>query len=158
MLSMTFSVRANCQSDENILLDRKDPFLAGALSFYNPGLGQIYAGENVKGLVFWITENVFFFSALFIVMDLSVKLKKDFGFEFSISQKPNLSNERIVTSASLGVAFLILHIYNIMDAVNSAKDYNSRQKEKLFMDSQAGLNLQLTEKSDGLFLSYSFKM
>ena len=154
----TTSRGAYCNSEENLVLDRKDPFLAGALSFYNPGLGQFYAGENAKGIVFWLTENAFFFSALFTVMDLSVKLKKDFGFEFSISQKTNLSTERIVTSVSLGLAFIILHIYNIIDAVNSAKEYNARQEEKLFMDNQMGIHVELTDQSDMFFLSYSFKM
>ncbi len=134
-------------------ISKKDPFLAGALSFYNPGLGQYYVGEVEKGTIFWIGENILFWSALLTVMDLSFKFKKDFGFEFKIKQKANLSDERIIASVSLGIAFLALHIYNIIDAVDGAKRYNRRLEQKLF--NQQTFNVGVFGGQDGVTLFFS---
>ncbi len=122
-----------CQEKLSYL--KKDPFLAGALSFYNPGLGQYYVGDTESGMLFWAGENILFFSALLMVTDISFKLKKDFGFEFKIEQKSNLSDGRIATAIGLGVGFLFLHIYNIIHAVNGAKDFNKRLEDRFFSNS-----------------------
>ena len=43
---------ANIQAQNNIVfVSRKDPFIAGALSFLITGLGQVYNGEYTKGLL-----------------------------------------------------------------------------------------------------------
>ncbi len=115
---------------EKLSFLKKDPFLAGALSFYNPGLGQFYVGDTESGMLFWVGENILFFSALLMVTDISFKLKKDFGFEFKIEQKSNLSDGRVATAIGLGIGFLFLHIYNIIHAVDGAKDYNKRLEER----------------------------
>ena len=45
---------ANIQAQNNVVfVSRKDPWIAGALSFLVTGLGQVYNGEPVKGLAFF---------------------------------------------------------------------------------------------------------
>ncbi|GMT49067.1 MAG: hypothetical protein IEMM0008_0606 [bacterium] len=120
---------------EKLSFLKKDPFLAGALSFYNPGLGQFYVGDTESGMLFWVGENILFFSALLMVTDISFKLKKDFGFEFKIKQKSNLSDGKVATAIGLGIGFLFLHIYNIIHAVDAAKDYNRQLEERFLSNS-----------------------
>lgn len=134
---------------DKIKIYKKDPFLAGALSFYNPGLGQYYVGEPLKGTLFWVGENALFWSSLLTVMDLSINLKKDVGFEFKIKRKKNLSDERIYTSIGLGFAFIVLHIYNIIDAVNSAKKYNKSLEDRYF--SQVTFDFRIEKYQDRTF-------
>lgn len=143
-------------SEENLLKYRKDPFLAGALSFYNPGLGQFYSGESEKGMLFWLGENVLFFSSLLIVTDFTFNFKGDFGVEIKIKQKKNLSDERIITSIGLGVAFLVVHFFNIMDAVDSAKNYNKKLENLYLQDQQISFDFQIKDQRNYIFLKTRF--
>ncbi|MHA1225152.1 MAG: DUF6677 family protein [Candidatus Hodarchaeales archaeon] len=43
---------------------KKDPTLAGILSFLIPGLGQIYAGNAIKGILFFIAT----FGGMFLII------------------------------------------------------------------------------------------
>lgn len=137
-----FFIIDNFWAKDDIIFQKKNPFLAGALSFYNPGLGQLYVGDTTKGILFWASENILLFSALFISMDIKLNLKKDFGFEFSIKKKNNLSIERKITSISLGTFFIIIHIINIIDAINSAQNYNKNIEKKYF----SLINVDITYK------------
>jgi len=138
----------NLKAQDEVILSRKDPYLAGTFSFFNPGLGQFYVGETMKGTFFWLGENVLFFSSILTVMDLSFKFKKDFGFEFKLQQKSNLSNERVFVAIGLGVGFIILHIINIFDAVDSAKQYNKKLENKYlsFDNFNFGINISQERK------------
>ncbi|MBU1075870.1 MAG: hypothetical protein KKH98_01165, partial [Spirochaetes bacterium] len=50
---------------------RKDPILAGVLSWYMPGLGQFYAGKYLKGSIFWVVENTLLVSAILTIADIN---------------------------------------------------------------------------------------
>jgi len=43
-------------ADNDYAKSRKDPILAGALSWYVPGLGQMYSGAFLKGAAFFVIE------------------------------------------------------------------------------------------------------
>ncbi len=128
--------------DENASFERKNPFLAGILSWYHPGLGQFYVGETGKGTFFWITENVLLFATILNIADIKFSLKRDIGFEFKIRLKSNPSIGRITATAILGVLFIALHIYNVIDAINSARVYNQKLFASEFEVSDSGVRLE----------------
>ncbi len=104
--------------------DRKDPFLAAAFSWFVPGLGQLYAGEPVRGAGFWVTDKALFFGAVFTIADIDVRFERDLGFSLSMQIKDSPSSGRIWAAAGLGVLYLANRIYNAVDASNEAIRYN----------------------------------
>ena len=113
-------------SDQSFTFERKNPFLAGVFSWFHPGLGQFYAGDTKKATIFWLTENVLLFSVILNIADIKISGKRDFGFDFSIRLKQNPSNLRIVSTIGLGLLLIAIHIYNIIDAIKTAQDYNRK--------------------------------
>jgi TM2 domain-containing membrane protein YozV len=122
--------------------DRKNPFLAGIFSWYHPGLGQFYVGETRKATLFWITENVLFFSLVLNIADIKIGIKRDIGFEFSIKLKKNPSTLRIASTVGLGLLLIAVHIYNIIDAINSAQEYNQKMFAREFELSQKNFSIE----------------
>lgn len=66
------------EREMNGYLSKKDPFIAAILSFFFPGLGQLYNGEFKKALVFQTASlvtaflSVFFF--LFAIIPLAIMI------------------------------------------------------------------------------------
>lgn len=143
---------------EEKILERKNPFLAGLFSWYHPGLGQFYVGETRKAALFWITENILFFSVILNIADIKIGIKRDFGFEFSIKIKKNPSSTRIATTVGLGVLLVAIHIYNIIDAIKSAQNYNQQLFYREFELSQKNFFLDFYNNKDvnGLCLVQRF--
>jgi hypothetical protein len=67
---------------ESISKEKKDPILAGALSWYVPGLGQIYSGAYLKGIAFFVVEESLFIGTLlsFFELQLDVTGGIDLGY------------------------------------------------------------------------------
>jgi hypothetical protein len=112
-------------SQETDIEQRKDPILAGALSWYVPGLGQFYAGALFKGAAFLVAENVLLFSALLTVAELELGVSGDInlGLKLSTKQGGTSSSEK-TTAIVLGTALVVVHFVNIIDAVNTTRNYN----------------------------------
>lgn len=53
-------------------VQRKEPALAALLSFLLCGLGQVYAGDTVRGLVFFITNVILAIAGMVFVLTLVV--------------------------------------------------------------------------------------
>ena len=102
----------------------KDPFIAGVLSWFMMGVGQIYAGEYWKG-------------SLFIAVSLTNKILLVLLLNH-INSKYGSSNEIVNVNWStfdtstrvLIVLYIVealgLRIFNVVDAVTSAQRYNER--------------------------------
>lgn len=109
-------------------LKKRDPIFAGMLSWYVPGLGQYYSGQYVKGTVFLVTEYSIVIGALFYFLN----------FDFSAGSGSGLSLKVDARRTDLGVVetsrknvFIglmamagVIHLYNVSDAVLSARDFN----------------------------------
>jgi len=106
--------------------ERKDPFLAAALSWFVPGLGQLYVGRPLEGGIYWLVDNALFWSAVLNVADVDFGLERDIGVRFAIRMRENLSSARIWTSVGLGLCYLAFHIYNVLDAADDAHAHNQR--------------------------------
>lgn len=101
--------------------DRKDPFIAGVLSWVWPGLGQFYTQDYGAG-------------SLFLLADLVQKGLLVYG-AFYYSDKYSSSDNKVVRwqdmhgrdqTIIIGYVFsvLLLKVYCVVDAVYSAERYN----------------------------------
>ncbi len=102
----------------------RNPYFAGSLSWYYPGLGQIYNGKILKGSLFFTSELALLYIGSNLVSDVSFKLEES----IIVNPKNNISradkNISIVLFTTLG----LLHIYNIVDAASDSIKHNFNNK------------------------------
>ncbi len=131
--------------------DRKDPFIAGVLSWVWPGLGQFYTQDYGAG-------------SLFLLADLVQKGLLIYG-AFYYSDKYSSSDNGVVRwsdmekrdqTVIIGYVFsmLLLKVYCVVDAVYSAESYNrevyfpywkSQNKARFSLDvGKDGVNVAVT--------------
>ncbi len=146
VLLLQFSI--NAYGDK---IERKDPFLAGVLSWYMPGLGQFYAGKYLKGAIFWSVENALFISAVLTVADMHFSVNKEIGFQFNIKPKETISEKQTKIGISLFISFGIFHIYNVVDAIRTVKKNNSINK------SQSRINFNYMNIADNNCYAINYK-
>lgn len=107
---------------------KRDPVFAGILSWYVPGLGQFYSGEVVKGTAFLVTEYTLAICAIFYFLNFDFNAGGGSGFHINIDAKR--SDLGVVETSRrnvfMGVMSLVavIHLYNISDAVSSARAFN----------------------------------
>ena len=130
---LLFAVPALCFSMDGEAYVRKDPILAAALSWYIPGLGQLYSGAIIKGALFWVVENSLLVAAVMPFAELKLDVTGNIGVGVNLRSKDNIfeSNEQRVALA-LGIALAIVHIVNVIDAVNTTRDYNRAFEEEFY--------------------------
>ena len=134
---LLFTVPALCFSIEGETYVRKDPILAAALSWYIPGLGQLYSGSIIKGALFWVVENSLLVAAVMPFVELKLDVTGNMGVGVNLKSKDNIfeSNEQRVALA-LGIALAVVHIVNVIDAVNTTRSYNKAFGEELYTNFQ----------------------
>ncbi len=131
--------------------DRKDPFIAGILSWKMPGLGQVYTKKYYKGSKFMLGSIILKAWGFYLYQDLEEKYgEKSFG----ITWKELSKNDKNLV-LTYGVFYLTFEIVNIFDAIHASKEYNAKQK-RLLSNRIVG-NVVLDEKSKQLKLVYTWK-
>ncbi len=122
---------------DSVLFAKKlDPIFSGMLSWYMPGLGQYYSGEYLKGTIFLVTEYTLVFAAIFYYLDFDFAAGTGNGFSLKVDAKRTdlgvvETSRRNVFFGLIGCA-VMLHLYDVYDAVMSARSYNSRlEKSRL---------------------------
>jgi hypothetical protein len=115
-------------------MKKKDPVFAGMLSYYMPGLGQYYSQQYVKGTVFLVTEYTLLIGGIFYFMNFDFAAGGSSGFNLKVDAKRTdlgvvETSRRNVFFGILG-AVAVIHVYNISDAVLSARRYNRRLDQK----------------------------
>lgn len=127
----------------------RDPFIAGLLSWFMMGIGQIYCREYTKG-------------SIFIAADLADKASLILLVSY-INNKYSQSDETIYVNWGAfepGTKVLIisyftikfgLRFYNVIDAIQSAKEYNQR-----YMSQRDDKKLSLNVDRDSFSLYYTF--
>lgn len=123
-------------------LTEKDPIFAGVLSWYMPGLGQFYVGKYLKGSIYWVVENTLFISAILTVADINFSANSEIGFELNLKPKDNLSRTQKSIGYSLAIGFVAFHIFNVIDAIQTTRNYN-----KIIEENE-------NKNQSGLFLNY----
>jgi hypothetical protein len=116
--------------EEQFATARKDPILAGAFSWYVPGLGQMYSGAILKGAIFFVVEEGLLLGTLLTFAELKPDVTGGINIGLNIKSKehPDRSEQKI--GVILGIAFIVVHFVNVIDAVNTTLRYNkSLQRE-----------------------------
>jgi len=134
---------------------RQDPLLAGVLSWYMAGLGQIYGRKYVKGAIFWAVDYTLYISAILTVADISFSANNDIGFGLSIKPKKNLTKKDKTIAISLTIGYVLFHIYNVVDAI---KTINNNNAEILDVQNSASIFLDYQKNDENNFLSINYKL
>jgi len=147
MVLLVIAVPALCFGTDGTTFVRKDPILAAALSWYIPGLGQLYSDAVLRGAIFYVVENALLIGALVPFVELNLDITGNMGIGVDLKSKDAIfdSNEQRVALA-LGVSLVIMHIINVIDAVNSARDYNKNYEDAL------RTNLQYDMETDSIIM------
>jgi len=121
-----------CYGESEDTFIRKDPILAAALSWYIPGLGQIYGGDILKGAIFWIAEEALLVTTIMIFAELKLDVTGNIGIGINIEEKESPGAEQQKIAVVLGIALITVHLINVIDAVNTTRNYNRKYEEDLF--------------------------
>jgi hypothetical protein len=117
---------------------RKDPFLGAALSWFIPGMGQVYAGDVWRGGLYWTIDTTLFWATLLNIATVDFGIEGDAGFGVAIRFRPKPSTGRILATIGLGACFLAFRLFNVVDAAESVNEYNMRLWEA---ESAGGLSV-----------------
>ena len=169
-LDQTLGMDRQQVNPEHLIL--KDPMIAGLMSASLPGLGQIYAGERKKGLLFLLgTIGAFGGTVAFAdpaILDLidydraqyggngdglmsTVELQNWEDGEFQDDAFEDLSTGRKVGAITTAATGLGLYIWNIIDARSSARSHNRQVMQRRF-----DLGMTASENQTGLALNLHF--
>jgi len=136
-----------CYADYSETHARKDPVLAGALSWYVPGLGQLYTGAILKGVAFWIIEETLLISTILTFAELKPSLTGDINLGLNIMSKKNPNKSEQRNALIFGVSLVVIHFVNIIDAVNTTMNYNKKNEKILYpsieYDDHQNINIQI---------------
>ncbi len=107
---------------------KRDPILAGILSWYVPGLGQYYSGKIWKGTAFLVTEYGLTLGAIFYFMNFDFSAGGKSGFKVNVDAKRTdlgvVETSRRNVFLGMMTVVAVIHLYNISDAVSSARSFN----------------------------------
>ena len=114
-----------------------NPFLAGTLSWYSAGLGQIYTGDYLKGAVFFALDNTLLYMAINAIADINFVINGDIGLGVNVALRRDLDNKRFRLNGTFFlIAFVTFHFYNVFDAV-----LTSTRKNRIIIQPQSDLDL-----------------
>ncbi|TAL30954.1 MAG: hypothetical protein EPN93_18980 [Spirochaetes bacterium] len=142
---------------DSILFSKKlDPIFAGMLSWYMPGLGQYYSAEYTKGTIFLVTEYTLVFGAIFYYLNIDFAAGTGSGFNLRVDAKRTdlgvvETSRRNVFFGLIGIA-VGLHLYNMYDAVMSARGYNTRLEKSRIQYREIYPKLDFGSDGKSLFL------
>ncbi len=104
-----------------------NPFLAGTLSWYSAGLGQIYTRNYIKGVVFFTVDTSLFLLMINSVADFNLNIDDKLGFSLNVQLKSQKDIEyNSLKAAFFLVSYVSFHFYNVFDAVLTSARKNAR--------------------------------
>lgn len=139
----------NSDSDKiNRFATKKDPFLSGFISAIMPGIGQIYSEEYTKGSLILLFD--FLGKASIVSMIIS------FTNKYSINNNSigwsDLNGGDKTLFLSIIIIYTAFYIWNVFDAIHSAKKYNSRN----FNEPSINISFNQANKSMNFGLQHKF--
>lgn len=102
---------------------RKDPFLAGFLSFFMMGAGQFYTGKYETGSLLLFSDIVL--KSMFIGLILHLKAEYTTDINPTVYWRDISATDRTLI-ISFSVIYVVLLVVNINDAVQSAYEFNRK--------------------------------
>jgi len=124
--------------------DRKDPFIAGLLSWTWPGLGQFYTQNYAEGSFFLMADLIQTGLLIYMISYYSDKYTQN--DQDVVSWKKMESQDKTIIIGYL-FSFLVLRVACVLNAVSSAETYNkeiyfpywkSQNKVRFSFDLQPG--------------------
>lgn len=115
---------------------RKDPIFAGALSWYVPGLGQIYSEAYIKGALFWVIEESLLVGTVMSFADLKLDITRAFDLGLIVKSKESTDTKKQRTAVLLGISLITIHFINVVDAVNTTLRYNRAMEKRLIINTE----------------------
>jgi len=119
----------NDTSDIFAYPSRKDPFIAGLLSWFMMGIGQIYCREYTKGSIFIAVDLLDKTSMVLLISYINNKYapKSDEIIYINWKAFDNETKFLIITylAAKIGIRF-----YSVIDAIQCANEYNQQYLRK----------------------------
>jgi TM2 domain-containing membrane protein YozV len=139
--------------EEEFDLQKKDPLLAGVLSYYTPGLGQLYAEAPLKGAIYFVLDSSLLLAAVFSIADLDLVANSDTGLNIGIHLKKNelgeIPDSNIRIAAAFGIMWFCFRVWNIVDALETTKDLNMQIYKRIEIQYNAqSYKLQEERKND----------
>ena len=131
---------------------RKDPILAGALSWYVPGLGQLYSGSILKGAAFFVAEESLLLATVLTFAEVKLDVTGNVGLGLNIKSRENPDREEQRNAIIFGMSLIAVHFLNVVDAINTARKYNKKHDLYLYTD----VSYDLEEKAFTLGLKSHF--
>jgi len=129
-------------SDILVYPSRKDPFIAGLLSWFMMGIGQIYCREYTKGSLFMAADLLDKTSMVLLISYINNKYapKSDEIIYMNWKAFERETKLLIITylAAKIGIRF-----YSVVDAIKSANDYNERYFKR---DNESTLSFTYTNE------------
>jgi hypothetical protein len=120
--------------DQAFFEKKRDPIFAGMLSWYMPGLGQFYSGEILKGTFFLVTEYSLTIGAIFYFLNFDFAAGEGSGFRINVDDKRAdlgvVKTSRRNVFIGIMSLVLVIHLFNVADAVYSARNYNVELERK----------------------------
>ncbi len=130
----------------------KDPFLAGLLSWFMLGIGQIYVGDYTKGSLFIAAGFVDKVALVLLISHINSKYAPSADEIVNLNWKSFDGSTKILIVSYL-VSSFGLRFYSVVDAVHSAHTYNRR----LYGQSKReGLSFELNSGEYSITYNFQF--
>ncbi len=130
----------------------KDPFLAGLLSWFMLGIGQIYVGDYTKGSLFIAAGFIDKIALVLLISHINTKYAPSSDEIVNLNWKSFDGSTKFLIVTYLVSSFGI-RFYSVVDAVRSAHAYNRR----LYGQSKReGLSLELTPERYSFTYNFQF--
>jgi hypothetical protein len=129
---------------------RKDPFIAGLLSWFMMGVGQIYVHEYTKGSVFIAVDLTNKVLLLLLISHINSKYSPDSDEIVNVDWNSFDSGTKFFIIAYLTES-LGVRIFSVVDAVQSAQQYNER-----FSNQKDETGFAFNLKGDEISIGYNF--
>jgi hypothetical protein len=130
----------------------KDPFVAGLLSFFMLGVGQIYAKEYTKGSIFIAAGLLDKLALILLVSHINNRYAPS-GNELVNLDWQSFDNSTRLLVVGYIVGSLGLRVFCVADAVSSARKFNQRYYSS-YREGTAGLSFD--EEQFKLYYNFSF--
>lgn len=148
--SLTFADQLNLyENTDRVYPAEKDPFIAGLLSYLMMGTGQIYCHEYTKGSIFIAADLVDKAALVLLISHINSTYAPSSGEIININWDA-FSTETKALTIMYFIGTVGLRFYNVIDAVNSANEYNRKYFSK---GKPQGVSFSLSE--DGFNVGYN---
>ncbi len=126
----------------------RDPFIAGLLSWFMMGIGQIYCREYTKGSIFIAADLADKASLILLVSYINNKYSQS-EKTIDVNWKAFEPGTKVLIISYLTIKFG-LRFYNVIDAIQSANEYNRK-----YMSQRDDEKLSLNFDQDSFSLYYT---